>query len=316
MAFIDITREGNALYAKLQEQKYTKFDEKKISKLENETRKLITKYLINFTELDNDQTSATTLNIVFHNIFQEHQKINRIVKMQNVIEELRKLKKKFYAISDLDTSMKYAKRLLEEANRFKDRLAGDKSNERFPDIFYELQVLIQRIENACRSTKAQVMLESVSGVVTLGTAAVSGAIGIANGVLRGAADTAASAATAVAISGVKVNKSATIAATLMNASFITKVVSKNLLVYRFLFERHIQWKVEETNETLLYNCTLSARINEFLQYMNSNDKKSFTNSTSKQDWTKLLNVRHTSKSKQLKYLASILFLEFTKDEFE
>ncbi|KAK0066902.1 hypothetical protein Bpfe_003637 [Biomphalaria pfeifferi] len=189
--------------------KYRLFTEVELEEIEEKSVVLLEEYLclisdiLTLTRPDESefQEQVSNPDFLFHDLFQENRKLRRILKRQRVAEELQRLKRRFYAVTNTDTCMSYMKQMDVDAQGFLERLTADKAKTYCIDLIEELQDLIERITKSRSNTKKQVVIESVTGVLTLGTAAATGvvaAVGIAGRTASAASSASAPAASRVA----------------------------------------------------------------------------------------------------------------------
>ncbi|KAK6964434.1 hypothetical protein BgiMline_031668 [Biomphalaria glabrata] len=191
--------------------KYRQFTEVELEEIEEKSVALLEEYLklclvsdiLTLTRPDESefQEQVSNPDYFFNDLFHENRKLRRILKRQRVAEELQLLKQRFYAVTNTDTCMSYMKQMDLDAQGFLERLTADKAKTYCIDLIEELQDLIERITKYRSNTKKQVAIESVTGVLTLGTAAATGvvaAVGIAGRTASAAASASAPAASRVA----------------------------------------------------------------------------------------------------------------------
>ncbi|KAI8780147.1 hypothetical protein BgiBS90_019341 [Biomphalaria glabrata] len=206
-----IAKKINVLLNKVIDLKYRMFTEVELKEIEENfvalleeyLRLCLVSYILTQTRPDESefQEQASTPDFLFNDLFQENRKLRRILKRQKVTEELQILKQRFYAVTNTDTCMSYMKQMDLDAQGFLERLTADKAKTYCIDLIEELQDLIDRITMYRSNTKKQVVIESVTGVLTLGTAAATGvvaAVGIAGRTANAAASASAPAASRVA----------------------------------------------------------------------------------------------------------------------
>uniref|UniRef100_A0A2C9KM07 Uncharacterized protein n=1 Tax=Biomphalaria glabrata TaxID=6526 RepID=A0A2C9KM07_BIOGL len=190
-------------YRMFTEVELSEIEENFVALLEEYLRLCLVSYILTQTRPDERefQEQASTPDLLFNYLFQENRKLRRILKRQKVTEELQRLKQRFYAVTNTDTCMSYMKQMDVDAQGFLERLTSDKAKTYCIDLIKELQDLIERITKYRSNTKKQVVIESVTGVLTLGTAVATGvvaAVGIAGRTASAAASASAPAASRVA----------------------------------------------------------------------------------------------------------------------
>ncbi|KAI8780149.1 hypothetical protein BgiBS90_019343 [Biomphalaria glabrata] len=207
----ELTEESMRLHKYVVELQLTQFTKEENENMEQRTLTLLEKLCFQFLMDKGTRTCSQeqkdTLFSIFNTIFHELKKNRRILMCQELIEKFHYIRKKLFVVSQSDTCLNYIQDLHKSAEGYKEELQKSTYLKYIPNLLVEIENLLVRILDARRNIKKQQGFEAVTGILSMGSAAAGGALGIASVVAKTGGTVAAGSASAVTVANVA--KSAT-----------------------------------------------------------------------------------------------------------
>ncbi|KAH9500446.1 hypothetical protein Btru_071906 [Bulinus truncatus] len=182
-----VKQEAEMLYQRAKGMKYKQFSATESADIFKSILELIETHILYtslWEQMDMCRYDGNTLDIetfdfymIIGFVFDELKTLKQMEMLQNVVGKFQELKQKYYTLSNTDTCKDFVKTLNRDANELKEEMERKELDQLFSDLFTEFNHFMKKLQQANKNTNKQIALESVSGVLSLGSAVASGAIG-------------------------------------------------------------------------------------------------------------------------------------------